>query len=148
MSEPSVHVRLQADVASRPDEAFTFFTEHFDEVWPGKMSELGGGSDPAEPKGLGFRRRIEPPGMPGHLEEEITVHQRPELIEYRVVNDDSPISNHVGRIRFTPQAAGTRIDYSIDFDYSPAALGAVAGGVMKASWALKSKRVLKRRLGG
>jgi hypothetical protein len=147
MSEPAVHVRLQADVAAEPSEAFTFFTEHFDEVWPGKMTELGSGSDAAEPKGLGFRRRIKPPGMPGHLEEEITVHRRPELIEYRVINDDSPITNHVGRIRFSPRAGGTRIDYTIDFDYSPKALGAVAAGVMKTSWALKSKRVLRGRLG-
>ena len=148
MSEPAVHVRVQVDLGAEPDEVFSFFTDNFDQVWPSKLTELGGGSDPIEPKGIGFRRRIEPTGMPGHLEEEITVHQRPSLIEYRVINDDSPISNHVGRIRFTPQAGGTRIDYSIDFDYSPSALGAVAGGVMRASWALKSKRVLKRRLGG
>ena len=148
MSEPAVHVRCEVDVGADPDAAFTFFTEHFDEIWPSKMTELAPGGDPAEPKGLGFRRRIKPPGMPGHLDEEITVHRRPELIEYRVINDDSPITNHLGRITFTPrQGGGTHIDYAIDFDYSPAALGAVAGGVMKASWALKSKRVLRSRLG-
>ena len=149
MSEPAVHVRCEADVGAEPDEVFTFFTERFDEIWPSKMTELAPGGDPAEPKGRGFRRRIEPPRMPGHLDEEITAHQRPELIEYRVINDDSPITNHLGRISFTPrQGGGTHIDYRIDFDYSPAALGSVAGGVMKASWALESKRVLRSRLGG
>lgn len=148
MSEPAVHVRCEVDVAADPDAAFTFFTEHFEEIWPSKMTELADGSDPAEPKGLGFKRRIKPPGMPGHLDEEIVTHRRPELIEYRVINDDSPITNHLGRISFTPrQGGGTHIDYKIDFDYSPAALGAVAGGVMKVSWALKSKRVLRSRLG-
>jgi hypothetical protein len=141
-------VRCEVDVAADPDAAFTFFTEHFEEIWPSKMTELADGGDPTEPKGLGFKRRIKPPGMPGHLDEEIITHRRPELIEYRVINDDSPITNHLGRISFTPrQGGGTHIDYAIDFDYSPAALGAVAGGVMRASWALKSKRVLRSRLG-
>lgn len=148
MSEPAVHVRLQVDLNAEPDEVFSFFTDEFDQIWPGKMTDLGGGTDPIEPKGIGFRRRIEPPGMPGHLEEEITAHRRPELIEYRVINDDSPISNHVGTIRFSPHGSGTRVEYAIDFDYSPAALGAVAATVMKVSWTLKSKRVLRNRLGG
>ena len=148
MSEPAVHVRLRVDLNADPDEVFSFFTDEFDQIWPGKMTELGGGTDPIEPKGIGFRRRIEPPGMPGHLEEEITAHRRPQLIEYRVINDDSPISNHTGTIRFSPHGNGTRVDYAIDFDYSPAALGRMAAAVMKLSWALKSRRVLRSRLGG
>lgn len=148
MSEPAVHVHLQIDLAAEPDEVFGFFTEHFDQIWPGRMSELRAGTDPSEPYGLGFRRRIKPPGMPGHLDEEITSHHRPELIEYRVINDDSPISNHLGRIRFTPgDGGGTRVGYSIDFDYSPGPLGPLAAAVMRVSWALKSSRVLRRRLG-
>lgn len=148
MSEPKVHIALSAEVAADPDRTFTFFTDRFGELWPGKMDEIAPAPEGSEAHGLGYRRRIKPPGMPGHLDEEITVHERPSLIEYRVINDDSPITNHVGRIRFSPGETGTRIDYTIDFDYSPSFLAPVAAASMKASWKLKSKRLLERELGG
>ena len=61
------------------------------------------------------------------LEERIVAHERPRLIEYVVINE-APIHNHLGRLELTPAGSGTRLDYSIAFDYKPAAAGAGGGG--------------------
>ena len=52
-SEPRHRVELTAEVAASPDETFTYLTDHFFELWPGKAKVLEAGSDPAEPMGLG-----------------------------------------------------------------------------------------------
>ena len=94
---------------------------------------LEAGTDPAEPMGLGMVRWMEPAGS-AVLEERIVTHERPRLIEYAVINE-APIHNHLGRLELTPSGSGTRLDYSIAFDYKPAAAGAVAAGVLRATWA-------------
>jgi hypothetical protein len=84
---------------------------------------------------------MRPPGSAA-LEERIITHDRPSLIEYVVIND-APISNHLGRIEFTPTATGTAVRYTIDFDYKPAFLGPVVRGVLNSTWALVSRRKLR-----
>lgn len=145
MSEPRNKVELSADVAAGPDETFTYLTDHFGEIWPGKMEKLADGTN--EPFGLGFRRRMHTPA--GKLEEEITTHDRPGLIEYVVTNgDEASIHNHLGRIELTEApGGGTHIDYAITYDYRPAFLGPVSVGVLKGAWGLRSKRKLHGALG-
>ena len=135
----SQHVQLTGDFAASPDEVFTFFTERFDEIWPGKMDRVSDGSDPNEPLGLGFIRIMHTPA--GALREEITTHDRPGLIEYKVIDPDAKIQNHLGRIEFKDDGkGGTHVDYDVSFDYRPSFLGPVAAGVMKAGWATRGKR--------
>jgi uncharacterized protein YndB with AHSA1/START domain len=140
------HVLLTANVAGSPDAVFTYFTDNFFDLWPGKAEVLSPGDDPSEPKGLGMVRRMKPPGSPP-LEERIITHDRPTLIEYVVIND-APIRNHLGRIEFTPTGTGTSVRYTIDFDYKPAALGPVVRGVLSTTWALTSRRKLRSAFPG
>lgn len=135
------HVLLTAEVAGSPDAVFTYFTDSFFELWPGKAEVLSPGDDPNEPNGKGLVRRIKPPGSAA-LEERIITHDRPTLIEYVVIND-APLSNHLGRIEFSPTATGTSVRYTIDFDYKPAFLGPVVRGILSTTWATQSRRKLR-----
>lgn len=144
-TQPRNHVHLTAEVGGSADAVFTYLTDHFFEIWPGKAKVLEPGDDPAEPMGRGMVRWMKPPGS-GELEERIVTHDRPRLIEYTVIND-APIRNHLGRIELTPTTRGTRIDYTVDFDYRPAFMGPVAAGVLRTTWRLRGTRKLKSAFG-
>ena len=133
-------VHMTGDFDASPDEVFTFFTERFDEIWPGKMDRVSDGSDPKEPLGLGFIRTMHTPA--GALREEIVTHDRPSLIEYKVIDDeDTKIHNHLGRIEFADDGnGGTSVDYTINYDYRPSFLGPVSLAVIKAMWLARGKR--------
>ena len=139
------HVHLTAEVGGSADAVFTYLTDHFFELWPGKGRVLEAGDDPAEPMGLGMVRLMKPPGSAA-LEERIVAHDRPRLIEYQVIND-APITNHLGRLELTPTTAGTRLDYTIDFDYRPAFMGPLVRGILLASWRTRGARKLKAAFG-
>lgn len=135
----SQHVHLSGDFDASPDEVFTFFTERFDEIWPGKMDRVSDGSDPNEPLGLGFVRIMHTPA--GALREEIVSHERPRLIEYKVIDPDAKIQNHLGRIEFADNGSGgTKVEYNVDYDYRPSFLGPVSKAVMNVTWAAQGKR--------
>ena|SRR5688572_14730559 len=139
------HVHLSAEVEGSADAVFTYLTDHFFELWPGKGKVLEPGDDPAEPMGLGMVRLVNPPGSAA-LEERIITHDRPTLIEYTVIND-APISNHHGRLELTPTTGGTRLDYTISFDYRPGFMGPVAAAVLRTTWATRGRRKLKAAFG-
>jgi hypothetical protein len=138
-------VHMTAEVAGSADAVFTYLTDHFFELWPGKARVLEPGDDPAEPMGHGMVRLMNPPGS-APLEEQIITHDRPKLIEYKVIND-APLSNHLGRLELTPTTNGTRVDYTIDFDYRPAFLGPVVRGVLSTTWRARGARRLKAAFG-
>ena len=140
-TNPKNHVHLTAEVGGSADAVFTFLTDHFGDLWPGTMKVLEPGDDASEPMGLGMVRLVKPPGSAA-LEERIVTHDRPRVIEYRVIND-APIHNHVGRLQLIPTTHGTRLDYTIDFDYRPAFLGPVVRGVLLMGWRTKGVRTLK-----
>ena len=144
-AKPKNHVHLTAEVGGSPDAVFTYLTDHFAELWPGKTRVLEAGDDPAEPMGLGMVRLVDPPGSAA-LEERIVTHERPKLIEYQVINE-APIRNHLGRLELTPTTKGTRLDYTISFDYRPAFLGPVVRGVLATSWRVNGARKLKAAFG-
>jgi hypothetical protein len=135
------HVHLTAEVGGSADAVFTYLTDNFFELWPGKGKVLEAGDDPNEPMGLGMVRLVKPPGSAA-LEERIVTHERPRLIEYTVIND-APISNHLGRLELTPTTKGTRLDYTIDFDYRPGFVGPVAATILRTTWRLTGARKLR-----
>jgi hypothetical protein len=146
VAEPKHKVALTAEVSASPDAVFTYLTDHFSELWPGKAKVLEPGDDPTEPMGLGMVRLVDPPGSAA-LEERIVTHDRPSLIEYTVINE-APISNHLGRLELTPTTAGTKLIYTIAFDYRPAAIGPVAAAVLRATWAARGRRRLRAAFSG
>jgi hypothetical protein len=134
-------VRLTADLGGSPDAVFTYLTDHFFDIWPGKARVLEAGDDPNEPMGLGMVRLMNPPGSAA-LEERIITHDRPSLIEYTVINE-APIHNHLGRLALSATTGGTRLEYTISFDYKPAAAGPLAAAVLRATWAVRGRRRLR-----
>jgi len=146
MSQPRNHVQFTIELPAEPDAVFSHFTEHFDQIWPGTQRQVRAAPDGSEPMGLGYVRGVKPPGQP-ELEEEIIRHERPSLIEYKVIND-APISNHLGRISFSPAGTGTRVDYTIDYDFKPAALGIVSRTVLHGAWRAEAARKLRKAFPG
>ena len=143
MAEPRNHVHLSAEVAAPPGQVFDYFTNEFHEIWMGKMEHVREGHHEDEPLGHGFVRRMHTPA--GVLEEEITAHERPGLIEYRVINE-ARIHNHLGRIELTGSGpGGTQVDYTVSFDYRPPWQGPVAVRAMRVGWALRGRRRLAKR---
>ena len=144
MAEPRNRVHLTADVAAAPDQVFDYFTNQFDEIWMGKMEHVRQGHDAEEPLGHGFVRRMHTPA--GELEEEIVTHERPRLIEYRVINgDEAKIHNHLGRIELAETGIGTHVDYTVSYDYRPPWQGPLSIGVLRMGWALRGRRRLAKR---
>lgn len=64
--------------------------------------------------GVGSVRELKLAGLPA-FQETVTAAVPDELIEYRITQG-SPLKDHVGTMRFTPQGDGTRLHYVIDFD--------------------------------
>lgn len=147
MPEPRNSIHLTAELAAPREQVFDYLTDHFDEIWQGKMERVREGADPASPLGLGFVRRMHTPV--GVLDEEIVRHDRPSVIEYRVLDDgEVPIHNHLGRIELSEAGSGgTRIDYTVGFDYRPPWRGGVTAAAMRAGWALRGRRRLTKRFG-
>lgn len=142
MAEPRNRVHLTAEVAAPRERVFDYLTEHFDDIWAGKLEHVRPGDD--HPLGRGFVRRMHSPA--GKLEEEIVTHERPSLIEYRVINGDvAKIHNHLGRIELREApGGGTRVDYRVGFDFRPPWQGPITATAMRAGWALQGKRRLAK----
>jgi uncharacterized protein YndB with AHSA1/START domain len=140
-------LQMTAQVAAEPDRVFSYFTDQFHELWPGEMKHKGQGSNPDEPLGLGFVRTMHTAA--GALDEEIVTHERPNLIEYKVINgDEVKIHNHLGRIELSDRDGGTHVDYTISFDYRPPWQGPIAAHGIKLAWAVRSKRRLRKAFPG
>ena len=63
--------------------------------------------------GVGSVRRLKVGPLPW-FEETVTQAVPDQLVEYRITRG-SPLKDHVGTMRFTPQGDGTRLDYVIAF---------------------------------
>ena len=148
MAEPRNRVHLTAEVAAPPDQVFDYFTNEFDEIWQGRMEHVRKGHLEEEPLGHGFVRRMHTPV--GELEEEIVTHERPRLIEYRVINGDvAPIHNHLGRIELSDSGdRRTRVNYTVSFDFKPPWRGPLTAAAMRLGWALRGRRRLAKRFSG
>jgi uncharacterized protein YndB with AHSA1/START domain len=147
VTEPAHTVRLSADVDAPRNEVFDYLTNHFDELWQGRMDHVTPAPEGSEPLGRGFVRRMHTPV--GKLDEEIVTHDRPSLIEYTVINDDdTTIHNHLGRIELSEDGSGgTKVNYSIAFDHRPAWRGHLTAGALHLGWLIRGRRQLAKQFG-
>ena len=108
-----MQIELTQSVPAAPETVFALYTDHVGwERWADvKEVVLRQKGDPP-PNGLGAIRVIRARGMA--FEEEITAFEPPRRMGYRLVAG-APIRDHSGEVRFEPEAAGTRVTWTIRF---------------------------------
>ena len=144
-AQPRNRAELTAEVAAAPDEVFTYLTDHFSDLWPGKHKVITAGDDPAEPMGLGMVRTIKPAGLAGARGADR--HPRTPAAD-RVHGDQRGADPQPPRPP-RADADGYRHapDYSISFDYEPAAAGPLVARMLQTTWALTGRRRMRADLG-
>lgn len=90
-----------------------------------------------DPNGVGAVRTIR--GMGLVIEEQVTAFEPGERLEY-VVTEGAPIRDHLGEVRLSPEAGGTRVRWTVRF--RPVVPG--TGWLLRAAL----KRGLEQGLGG
>ena len=113
-----------------PEQVFDYFAEHenLQALFGAKVTRLKNGDDGSR-NGVGSMRQLKVgPGAP--FEETITVSQPNELIEYKVTKG-SPLKNHHGEMRFTPEGDGTNLHYEISFDGKIPGSGPIIAALLK-----------------
>src|SRR5215210_7728262 len=116
--------------ALTPEQVFSYFAEHenLEALFGAKVTRLKNGDDGTR-NGVGSVRQLKVgPGTP--FEETITVSQPNELIEYKVTKG-SPLKNHLGEMRFTPEGDGTNLHYEISFDGKVPGSGPIIAALLK-----------------
>lgn len=119
-------VHVTHDFAADPATIFDRLSEHenLGAVFASKITRVCDGTDGSR-NGVGSTRSLKPLGLPPAFHETVTKSEPNSLIEYKI-SKGSPIRNHVGTQRLTPNAdGGTHLDYTIDFDSPVPGLAAV-----------------------
>lgn len=116
--------------ALSPQQVFEYFAEHenLEALFGAKVTRLKNGDDGSR-NGVGSVRQLKVgPGPP--FEETITVSRPNELIEYEVTKG-SPLKDHHGEMRFTPEGDGTNFHYEISFNGKIPGTGPIIGALLK-----------------
>lgn len=83
----------------------------------------------SEVNGVGSVRKI---GVgPLGVEETVTAVTPNESIEYRITRGGFPIRNHLGRLNFAANGAGSSVEWTIEFDSALPLVGGVARGALE-----------------
>lgn len=121
MSSPLIECRdmqrviVDHDFSVPIERAFAFLSEHenLEGLFGAKIRRLQDGSD-GDRNGVGSVRELKVGPLPP-LEETITEVVPDQLIRYRITKG-SPLRNHRGEMRFTPNAdGGSHLHYEIAF---------------------------------
>ena len=107
-------VRVERRFAAPPEEVFAHLAEHenLEPLFNTKITRLRDGAD-GHRNGVGSTRRLKLPLVPA-FEETVTEFVPPSLIRYRITRG-SPLREHEGLMRFSPDGSGTRLLYEISF---------------------------------
>jgi uncharacterized protein YndB with AHSA1/START domain len=107
-------VIVDHDFVLPPDRVFAYLSEHehLGPLFGAKVRRLKDGDDGTR-NGVGSKRSLQVGKLPPF--EETVVEAVPnELIRYRIT-EGSPLRDHEGVMRFTPQGTGTHLHYEISF---------------------------------
>ena len=121
---------FKRDFELPPGEVFQFFDEYenLETTFGAAVTRLSDGDDGSR-NGAGSRRRVKLGPAPA-FEEMVTAYVPDELIEYRVTKG-SPLRNHLGEMRFTPIAGGTRFEWDISFTAALPGLDRILAEILK-----------------
>lgn len=110
-------VDITQDFALPVDRIFAYLSEHENlaPLFGLSVTRLQDGD--TSRNGVGSVRRLRLGPLPA-FEETITEVVDDQLIVYRI-SKGSPLKNHKGTMTFTPQGAGCRLHYVIEFDAPP-----------------------------
>jgi uncharacterized protein YndB with AHSA1/START domain len=98
-----------------PDRVFTYLAEHehLEALFGAKIKRLRDGTDGTR-NGVGSVRQLKVGPLPA-FEETVTEVVSNALIRYRITKG-SPLRDHEGVMRFSPQGEGTHLHYEISFN--------------------------------
>jgi uncharacterized protein YndB with AHSA1/START domain len=108
-------ILLDTTVDLPVERVFDVFADHrrFGKLLGAPIKKVDASPVPGDPNGVGSVRHI---GVgPVSFQEEVTRFERPELIEYKVIQG-GPIKNHAGRIEFKALEQGCQVTYRVEFD--------------------------------
>ncbi|MEU1993540.1 alpha/beta fold hydrolase [Nocardia gamkensis] len=120
-------VDLNADI----ETVFDVLTEQWAALWPVRQQRVRDSVIPGLPDGLGSVRAQRALGL-WPIQEQITAHHRPRLIEYRTIR--GPVRRHHGRIQLTTTGPATHLDYHIHFDTPPWIPGTLLAHALQHTW--------------
>jgi len=102
------------DYVLPPERVFAYLSEHENlaSVFGAKVRRLRDGSD-GERNGVDSARELRIGPLPPFVET-VTEFVPDEFIRYRITKG-SPLRDHEGTLRFTPQNGGTHLHYEIAF---------------------------------
>jgi uncharacterized protein YndB with AHSA1/START domain len=107
-------VIVDQDFELPPARVFAYLAEHenLGPLFGAKVKRLKDGDDGTR-NGVGSKRQLQVGKLPP-FEETIVEVVPDELIRYRITKG-SPLRDHEGVMRFTPQGSGTHLHYEISF---------------------------------
>lgn len=113
-----------------PERVFAFLSEHenLGPLFGAKVTRLQDGTD-GQRNGVGSVRQLKVGPMPP-FEETVTEVKPNELIRYRITKG-SPLKDHAGEMRFTPNGTGTHLHYEISFRTTVPGVDAVIAAGLK-----------------
>jgi uncharacterized protein YndB with AHSA1/START domain len=111
---PMQTVIVERDFALPPARVFAYLAEHenLEPLFGAKIKRLRDGTDGTR-NGVGSARQLKIGPLPA-FEETVTEVVPDELIRYRITKG-SPLRDHEGVMRFSPNGEGTHLRYEISF---------------------------------
>ena len=127
---PVQRVITDRDFSQPPDRVFAYLAEHenLEVLFGAKVKRLRDGTD-GERNGVGSVRQLKVGPLPP-FEETVTEVIPNELIRYRIT-EGSPLRDHQGEMRFTPNPDGTHLHYEISFGAAVPGLAAIVAAGLR-----------------
>lgn len=114
------------------DKLFAHLSEHENLAHlfkPARVSRLRNGDH--DRNGVGSVRKLRVGPGPS-FEETVTAFEENRLIEYRITRG-SPLRNHFGRMLFSADGDGSRLQYTIEFEGKVPGLAAIIRPVLESA---------------
>lgn len=126
------HISIDKRFPFSVDKLFAHLSEHENLAHlfkPARVSRLRNGDH--DRNGVGSVRKLRVGPGPS-FEETVTAFEENRLIEYRITRG-SPLRNHFGRMLFSADGDGSRLQYTIEFEGKVPGLAAIIRPVLESA---------------